>query len=372
MKNRSLLITINSINELTGGGIYARTVLSGLKLNYNEVLVIDKKLDGIDSQDDVAKISLKKHTAADLVSRVFLSPNYIFFYILKIIKVINRGGRFDEIYLHNSRLGIIALLLRLFTSSNIVGCFDNHESYLSFQQSRLTNNPFLKLFRLFDTVLLLLSEKLMIYSCHHLTFITEKDSRSYNSISDYSVLPVCIGKNNSRKEMREVGKKFDFLFTASFSFEPNIKALERVLELASVYPNYKFAIAGRNLSKIEINDCPVNVILLCSPSQCEMDDIFLSSQAYISLVEDGSGMKTKIAEALSFGLFVFSSSHSAIGYEEIYSSECLTIYSELISDFEHWALISSNFEPSKAYAVYEKHYAYDKAGAVIKGVLDEI
>ena len=68
----------------------------------------------------------------------------------------------------------------------------------------------------------------------------------------------------------------------------------------------------RSLSGIHF---PSNVKLMSDLSFDEMDACFRNASIYFSPVNLGSGMKTKVAEAISYGLPVVASEHSVFGYE---------------------------------------------------------
>lgn len=369
-KKKITFITINSLNELSGGGIYARTIAHSLLENGQKLSVIDKSIPTENQYFNFVEhhFSLKKNIFTDLVSRLLLSPTYSFFYVIKIIKFIN-NNKSDYTFLHNSRLGLVSIFLRSFTSTKLIGNFDNQESYLSYYQFKKTNNLMHKFVRFFDFVVLKMSESIFIKSCHALTFITEKDKSNYNYDCTSIILPVClpVSSNNFSSAVN-----FDVLFTGSFSFAPNIQAYSDFIQLSKNHPELRFVVAGRGLSSI-VKKNYHNVTHFCSPTDSEMKNIFESSRTYISPVNDGSGMKTKIAEALSFGLYVLASKHSVIGYEEILEKDCLTVYSgDLNEAFTKWYKRECEFNKWNAQQVFNEFYSYSIAQARIKGIINEL
>ncbi|NUC31665.1 glycosyltransferase family 1 protein, partial [Escherichia coli] len=115
-KNKCYFISINSIFELTGGGIYARTILNALKYKYSEIVVINKKIELTNESKKEYNgfiVQLEKTKIADIVSRIFISPSFLFFYITSIIAEIKKNrGECVDLFFHNSRLGIVALILK--------------------------------------------------------------------------------------------------------------------------------------------------------------------------------------------------------------------------------------------------------------------
>lgn len=366
MGNKALLLTINSTLELTGGGIYSRTLLKGISSNFKEVFTIEKKIEHSNfDKDSVVHIALEKTLLADLVSRIFLCPSFYIFYIFYIIRFIN-VNKINHVFFHNSRLGLILLLVKLFTKDvKLFGMSDNQEAKLSLYQFRSSKKISRKLFRLLDFFLLFISEKLFFKFSNVCSFITNEDSLHSSAKVKY-ILPVCLPES---KLVTSNNKDIDYLFTGSFLFEPNIEALIKFNSLAKDNPQSKFAAAGRGVTTLEL-ELADNLSLYNSPTDNEMASIFLRSSAYVSLVEDGSGMKTKLAEALSFGLYVFASKHSAIGYEEIYDEKVIFVYKNLNDDFSKWSKTVPYFDGSLPELVFKKHFTYTKSRDVIKGMLD--
>jgi glycosyltransferase involved in cell wall biosynthesis len=58
-----------------------------------------------------------------------------------------------------------------------------------------------------------------------------------------------------------------------------------------------------------------------SPSADEMEATFASASVYLAPVSWGSGMKTKVAEALSYGIPVICMPNAAVGYEAALSNK---------------------------------------------------
>ncbi|MBB7017180.1 glycosyltransferase family 1 protein, partial [Escherichia coli] len=302
---------------------------------------------------------------ADIVSRIFISPSFLFFYITSIIAEIKKNrGECVDLFFHNSRLGIVALILKLLFNVRVFFFIDNNESNLSKQQAVLANGFFEKIFRYYDYILIKISEFFVKKISSHLFFITKNDANAFKLNADvkYSIIPVCV---DDLYEKEIINRKPACLFTASFTFSPNVLALKRLLKLAEYYPTIDFIVAGRGLSKyIYLNNLK-NVKFICSPSEQYMRELFKTCKGYITLVEDGSGMKTKIAEALSAGMYIYSSWHSAIGYEAVIDSGCIYVYKDMITDFNTWYSNLSEYDPYLSIKAYRNNYTYSHAGDIL-------
>jgi len=64
-----------------------------------------------------------------------------------------------------------------------------------------------------------------------------------------------------------------------------------------------------------------------------MTFLMLNSDIFISPVFQGSGMKTKVLDAISYGLPVLASEHSLIGYEKIKKDFPIVLFKDSKTDF---------------------------------------
>ncbi|GHW36003.1 hypothetical protein VCSRO10_1558 [Vibrio cholerae] len=90
----------------------------------------------------------------------------------------------------------------------------------------------------------------------------------------------------------------------------------------------KFIAAGRKLNAFKF-DCISNLTLIDSPSVDKMEALFVGAKGYISSVNFGSGMKTKVAEAMKYGLPVYATDNSLIGYENVLNKSYIINYKNL-------------------------------------------
>ncbi|UPR47541.1 glycosyltransferase [Vibrio cyclitrophicus] len=314
MKNKSMFITLNGINELSGGGLYARNLCDYINKKSSSLSIVCKATDDNEINVNFQQIkSLKKGRIADLVSRLFFSPSFLMIYIFDILLHINHVKP-ESIYIHNSRNGALCLVIKIFFRGKIIVCFDNVESKLSFTNASFKNVK--GIISYLDILLCRMSDYLSLRLSNQCIFIT-KDDRDYymkDELKDSNVLPIRLPKQEIPKKAL---KEIDVLFTGTFNFFPNEIAFLDVVEIAKKMPNLRFVVAGRSVNMMSKYDVPTNVTLVDSPTSESMNNLFSSSNLYLSTVTIGSGMKTKLAEAMSFGLPIVCSHHSLIGYDNI-------------------------------------------------------
>ncbi|MCC4237775.1 glycosyltransferase [Vibrio anguillarum] len=309
MIKNATVISINSPQELTGGGHYLRCLLKGYSKISNNVLVIGKENNEENFKlDSNVKFKLFNKTLfSDFFSRLLLLPSFLFVYLFKIVSLVKNS---DVISFHSSRLGVVVFILsKIYPDKKILCHFDNVE-FLLLKDKMLKPSFSLKYFlNIIDYYLIRLSEYLCIKYSDCCTFITKSDADYF--YQPYFIIPICYDFSNFQND--ESSGNY-YLFTASFDFEPNIIALNEFIILARNNPEIKFVVAGR---KLDVNCCGSLNNLKCidSPSVEEMDLIFKRAVGYISCVINGSGMKTKVAEAMRYGLPIYATENSLIGYE---------------------------------------------------------
>lgn len=376
-----LLISLNSPFELTGGGIYLRTLIDVFSSQGDLTLIAKKnnQKNDIKINNKVAFFGVKKNLFVDVFSRFFLQPTFLFFYIFKILK---SSSNHDVIVFHNSRNGIVLSIVSVILRKEIICCFDNVE-YNVLSSSKANSLP-KKLMNFIDMMVIRFVERnAYIQSCA-CTFITDNDKiyfeKKYGLKSVSSlVIPVSVPPQKDIKASNEFFIKCNpdkkvLLFTASFDFPPNQKALDDLLSLSDKLSSaYVLVVAGRSLDKFNeyLVGRETRVFFYSDPSATDMCSIFRLASLYISPVSTGSGMKTKIAEALSFGLPVIASCHSLIGYEKIESNQVIMKY-ENTEDLLHLLDIFENenqkgilFYRQEALKCFNEYYSPRAVNSII-------
>lgn len=355
------LISINSDKENTGGGIYLRTLKTLYERNGYKIHIFSKDCD---------LYKVKKNILTDLVGRLLLCPSYIGYYIFHIL-IFSRN--FNTIAIHSTRLGIIARVIKLIHPEKcIIVHSDNVESAL-IRELRSKKSLAKTILMFIDKLLMPLSEKYCGKYSDKMTFITEEDksqSLKYNLIptsNKYITLPVLLKK----QKLKEIEKDNSVLFTGSFDFYPNQHAFMRLINLANANVNTKFVAAGRYLSKyIERGQIklPSNMFIFSDISSDDMELLYRKSILFICPVSYGSGMKTKIAEALSYDLYVIADERSTFGYQAAVTNRVLYKQSSDFFDFCEIGQLEKIIENLKnksnscsitPYVVFEKYYSID-------------
>ncbi len=137
------------------------------------------------------------------------------------------------------------------------------------------------------------------------------------------ILPVCI-KGFRNTEKFENGKPY-ILLTGSLWFGPNEKGtlwfLEKVWRNIDEKTKDKMdvIIAGSSPTDEIRRACSSERSVRLVENPKDMSAYFNGASVFAAPIFEGAGMKVKIAEALSCGLRVITTSHGSIGYETVHS-----------------------------------------------------
>lgn len=374
-----LFISINSLAEHTGGGIYARTLYHGLR-ELGPVSVITKADADNLPPAGIDLLQLNKGPLQDLLARLLLCPAFTGFYLFSLLW---RMRRHEVVVFHNSRQGgILALARLLYPRKTLVMCFDNVEQQLlkSYRSSGLIK-------RIMDGIdgwLAPWVERLAYRHADACTFITDADRQFFRQRYGEKalaslVIPVSLpDRPQTEKDSAAVREgPLKVLFTASFMFPPNIAALREIVELARLAgPGFEFHLAGKGLQRQVDEELRAMSTLrfFSDPDSGQMEQIFRDADVYIAPVRDGSGMKTKVAEALSHALPVLATEHALNGYERVADAACIFRYhdsSDALPRLQTLSRLGASARAQlrlNAHASFVAHYAQSAVAAQFRAL----
>ncbi|MBY5947415.1 glycosyltransferase [Photobacterium rosenbergii] len=358
--SKALIISADGLSEHTGGGIYLRGVVDGIKDEFDSTILVCKQCNNNKAEryNRIDVFEFKRTFFLDLIARLFFQLSFIVLYTPFIISIIKRSIP-DVIYIHGTKHGFLLKCISLFTKKKIILVTDNVESAL-FKRLYLEEKSFRRKIKLiFELLCIRISESLSINNATVISFITSHDlnvtKEKYKFKQKSMVWPVTIyddtGKTNYDRSSYA-------LFTGSFKFQPNIDAVNELHSLVKSH-HCRVIVAGLSASKLDDN-LKDHIEVVCTPSEDEMRSLFENALFFISLVRFGSGMKTKVAEALKFGLPVIGTQHSFIGYEDILANDSICIIKDEDSFKQFLSRIDSsdkNELANKAYSTYRKYYS---------------
>ncbi len=324
-----LLISPNGLQELSGGGLYLRSLAGALCAAYgvSHLTVISKNMgagEAFSFPSNCERVYLEKNKVRDVVARLRLYPTYLTTYRPTLMQ---HARAADVVLFHNSRCGRLMADMRRKMPDKAYGVLsDNVEAELKRQHT--DGNVLRQVSNAVDTWLIRRTEAPSRVA-DFMTFITEADrtlfGSQYGMPKRTGILPISLARGEpdmqvaNRSNTSNVVPKI--LFTAHFGFEPNQGALRDFAEVARLFDaqsgpdgvRAEFVVAGARAA--EMASAYPWLTVVDSPSPARMSETFASATVYLAPVSWGSGMKTKVAEALSFSLPVICMPNAAVGYE---------------------------------------------------------
>lgn len=368
-----LLITPNDILKNDGGGIGARKFYLALKdMNLSLYIYSPSKLDG-------SYIIANKNKKNDIMSRIKGHSNYMYVdYEANRDKILKLNP--DVIILSNSRLGFIAKDISLsLKNTKIITHIDNIEYDYCCDYMNKYKGIKKFLLKKVEKRNVKLDEKMTFKYSDHIIFLTKRDRERaryiYNNKVKSSIIPVCLEKKDIKFKPNNC--KVNFVFLASLWYKPNFDGIMWFIK--DVWRNVDYSdcsliVGGKNPPRELINyNGKFNIKVY--PDFNSIEDIIYKNSVFISPIFDGSGMKVKVAEALSMGFPVIASNESLVGYEEIINSDNKCTYranssEEFIKQVNNFIL---NFEDmhNNAIMTFEKYYSYSRVKDGLIKILGE-
>lgn len=274
--------------------------------------------------------------------------NYLYFYIdgvsrhdiSKIILLISEHN-IKTVYLDGSTFGILARILKKIFNINILTFY--HHCETSFYWQLLKEKKTLKYFLLF--ILVYYNETLSAKYSSLLLIMTQRDKQKIlhrRSNKESFMLPMVIDDTDVMLSSNHTSNNPSpyLLFVGGGGLFGNYYGVKWFIENIVDEISYNFVIVGdgyEDLIKKYFNK--KNVIFL---GKCdELSEIYYNSAAVVAPIFFGSGMKTKVAEAIMFGKYVFGSNEAFIGYED-----SLNKIGTLCNNKKDFAFAINNFQSS--------------------------
>lgn len=318
-----LLISDNKIHGFGGGCLEEKKYYDGLKLyarrNGMEFKILSP--DG-KSVPEAFDIDLKKNKFIDMYVRLKGHSSYIYYNFKKNKKKF-RNYNPDMVVIGRSRFGYIAKFYKkLNPNCKIVCNMENVEyDYVNgyFADSRgLLRNLYVK----WEKKCVKRDEKMALKYCDAINFLSIRDQKRTHNLYKVNnkremILPICLENSKQlylQSDIRNV------VFIGSLNYKSNIAAITRFIE--NVWMKYfnsnnnlNLIIAGSNPgNELEQKIRNINNCILYKNFK-KIEDIVPKKSLMIAPIQNGAGMKVKVAETLSMGLPIVASDEALVGYD---------------------------------------------------------
>ncbi|MCI1228815.1 glycosyltransferase [Kerstersia gyiorum] len=337
------VVSLNGLQELSGGGLYLRSLVQGLLDTgaVRSMTVVSKNIQVQEPafrHEAVHEQALEKSVVQDVLARMRLQPTFLGVHQAAIAAACEPA---DLVVFHNSRSGLILnALKRRFPGKKFLMASDNVEADL-LRQHRSGKRGLANLAARLEEFEIRRAEACCLRA-DAMTFITRADLQlfeaSYGRPAVTEILPITVKAAAVRENAVDTRGRGYVLFTGHFGFQPNVDSLEVLLQVARVVNEGRepaaqiaFIVAGAGLDKLPPPGV-VGVTYRSSPSVLEMDALFSHASCYLAPVLWGSGMKTKVAEALSYGLPVVALPNAGVGYEQLLADPACALALRVVQD----------------------------------------
>lgn len=235
-------------------------------------------------------------------------------YHISQIEDIIRSQNISIVFLDNSLLGLAAKKIKSkFPQVRVVTHFHNCEvSY--FKQLLLSSK---KIWHLFSVITAFKNEKYAVTYSDKLVFLNERDSlkikNNYKDTKERLVLPVSIEDVGSAAlaDNWPATDKPILLFVGSLFF-PNYHGIKWFVKEVMPNVNARLIIVGKGFEDVkhELSSANVDVIGRVD----SLATYYQQAHAVVAPIFKGSGMKTKVAEALMYGKTILGTDEAFEGY----------------------------------------------------------
>jgi glycosyltransferase involved in cell wall biosynthesis len=205
------------------------------------------------------------------------------------------------------------------------------------------------------------AERMAVRHSDRLIALNERDSRGLAKLygrAATDLLPMALEdqlRPGTSDEPGPIGE--DYLLFVGGGFYANLAGIRWFIEQVAPQVAIRTCIVGRGLEGLEDAARHANVTLVGPVDR--LDDWYRGAKAVVAPIFDGSGMKTKVAEALMFGKRIVGTSEAFCGYDALgpeagWRCETQAQFVSAISELE--AMPLPRFDRSLR-SLYELHYS---------------
>jgi polysaccharide biosynthesis protein PslH len=280
------------------------------------------------------------------------------------VQLINRA-KIASVFIDGSNLGEVAAALRRQAPSvTITTFFHNVEARFFFGSLKIS--PSLRALAvlivnyLAEKKAVRYSDRIITLSCRDSNLLRAIYGRSGDFVAPMSLedkLPQAGGRINVADTCKEL-----YILFVGGAFYANLAGATWFIKHVVPHIRIRTILVGKGLEVLRLDGEPNPKVKVVGPVQ-NVAEYYLHAHVVIAPIFDGSGMKTKVAEALMFGKKVVGTQEAFSGYEDVAEKVgwvCATAddFIEAINRLEHTALPGFDGEIRE---VFERQYSYEAA-----------
>lgn len=292
------LLFITSCFDAAGGG----NVIA--KRNYIA-------LENVLGKDNVTKYIVKKSrfTIGDLLRR--LKKHYVGgLNLSQVNEILRLSSNFDAIWIDGSYFGALTKSLKEANYKGRIVCFFHNieRNFTKINWKNAWAYPF-KIRPIY------MAEKDAIFYSDDMVTLTTRDQtfvKGMNRKASVHILPSSL--SDSFKELpldTGFSKSFTMLFVGSY-FYANVHGIEWFIDNVLPFVEAKLIVVGVGMEKLKY---PQSSKLEIHGFVDDLGSYYRNSDAVVAPIFEGSGMKTKTAEALMWGKFIIGTEEAFCGFD---------------------------------------------------------
>lgn len=308
-KKKILYVTLNNIFSLKSGGEYTsnRNYLILKKIGKTDLLLFNNDFkEKIENTFFFPRTRNKYETFYYLLFGRFC---YHKKYEKEIIKVIQKN-KYEIIFLDSSLFGFLCQKIKkIFPEIKVISFFHNIEYNFFKERAKVENKLYYLMF-----FVGYLNERKTIQNADKIIVLNAREKKElkkiYKKEADY-ILPLSFKDNFNKEKMRQ--NKLNYLFLGT-NFYANYEGIKWFVNNVMQELKGKLYVVGKDFEKAkkELEVLP-NVIVIGTVERTE--EWYYKIPIVISPIFSGAGMKTKIAEALMYGKYIFGTTEAFEGYD---------------------------------------------------------
>lgn len=157
--------------------------------------------------------------------------------------------------------------------------------------------------------------------------------KKFYSKRDVNICSVALPDKNERRLLKEPSGKLKLLFVGTY-FWGNIPGLEMFINEVMPEINADLFVVGKDMERIQerTNIHLPNVHYIGRVTDDELNSYYLECDIFVAPIVAGGGMKTKVAEAMMYGMPIIGTTEAFCGYE--IDIEEIGFCSDNISDYK--------------------------------------
>ena len=352
-----IVFIYQQLSSKTGGGIFTNVLLQSLR-NINQGL--------LEYSYPAYKNGMDK-----LVNQLFLySAGMTPKHESEFLSILS-SNPIDVVVFNGSQLGnLVKKVKSEFPQIKSITIFHNLEYKFVWDAFKIRKNP-AQLITLLATYI---NEKNSISYSDVIITLNKRDSRAifsqYKREAD-CILPLCVADRFDANKIVKLGNKKVGAFVGS-NFFANNKGIKWFCENVSNRINCKILVIGKGFEEeAEYFSHYPNIKLIGTVDN--IDEYYYNVDFIVSPIFDGSGMKTKTAEALMFGQNIFATDEAFEGYDLDFKKVgalCNTA-EEFIREIESFTIGKEKYNEYSRF-IYERKYSQTVLEEILKQTINKV